>query len=176
MKKKLFIIFIICLFSFIMIAYALTTIENYFVKSVDVINDKLDEKDIVVFEEIVEDGICHGKYLLNNGTIYSYSYKYEGEIDLNDKLSNMKKYVESKLDKMKKKDKGYLSMYIPKLKYSYFKRTIKSERPTKKIYYIDYKDYKLKVVISSGEEVMKNKSFSASRVISILKKYSIRVD
>ena len=172
MKKKLFMICIIGLFSFIIIAYAVTSIENYFIKSVDVINDKLDEKDIIIFEEIIEDDTCHGKYLLNNGTIYSYSYKYEGEIDLNDKLSNMKKNVESKLDKMKKKDKGYLSMYAPKLKYSYFKRTIKSDRPNKKIYYIDYKDYKLKVVNSSGEEVMKNKSFSASRVISILKKYN----
>ena len=176
MKKKLFFYFIITLFIFFILAYAFTTIENYFVKSTDIIIEDFDEKEIIVFEEVVEDGICHGKYLMNNGSIYSYSYNYTEELELNDRIDQMKKHTESKLDKMKKKDKGFLSMYIVKLKDSYFKRTTKSDRPTKVIYYIDYKKNQTKIIISSGELVMKNKSFSGSRVVSILKKYSIRVD
>ena len=176
MKKKLFMYFLIVLFIFFIGAYAFTSIEDYFVKSLDVINEELDEKTILVFEEVVEDNICHGKYLLNNGTIYSYSYEYTEELDLDTRITKMKDNVESKLDKMKKKDKGYLNMYVDNLKYSYFKRTTKTDRPTKVIYYIDYKKNQTKIIISSGAEIMKNKSFSSSRVISILKKYSIRVD
>ena len=176
MKKKLFMYFIIGLFIFFILAYAFIAIENYFVKSLDVINEEIGEKEIVFFEEIHEDNEIHGMYLLNNGNIYSYTYSSYGDKTVEEKISNMKDSTLSKVDKITKKDKGYLNMYIGKLKYSCFKRTTKADRPTKKIYYIDYNDNKLKTVISSGEEVMKNKSFSAARIISILKKYSIRVD
>ena len=176
MKKKLFMYVLIVLFVFIIFLYAFTALENIFIKPVDNIVEDIDGKNIIVFEEIHDDNICHGNYLLNNGTIYSYSYEYNKDDKLENKLLYMKDSTESKLDKMKKKDMGYLNMYINNLKYTYFKRTTKTDRPTKIIYYVDYKKNNTKVIISSGELIMKNKSFSAARIISILKKYSIRVD
>ena len=50
MKKKLFMYFIIGLFIFFILAYAFIAIENYFVKSLDVINEEIGEKEIVFFE------------------------------------------------------------------------------------------------------------------------------
>lgn len=176
MKKKFFMYVLIALFCIIILLYAITTIENYMVKSLDVIEEDLDEKDIVVFQEIIEESTCSGKYLLNNGDIYSYSYTCMGKPTIEERNTNMLKYTGQKLDKIKKKDKGYLNMFLGSLKDDAFKRTTKTDRPSKKIYYIDYKNDKLKIIISSGEEVMKNKSFSSGRVISMLKKYSIRVD
>ena len=176
MKKKIFMYFLIGLFVFFMFLYTYSTIENYLVKAQDVINEELDDKDIVIFQEIIEDNTTSGKYLLNNGDIYSYSYEYKKDLSFEERINYMKNNTGSKVDKIKKKDKGYINMYAPDLKYSYFKRTTKTDRPSKKIYYIDYEKKKLKVINSSGEEVMKNKSISASRIISMLKKYSIRVD
>lgn len=177
MKKKIFMGVIIGLFSFFIIAYAYVTIENFFIKSLDVIDETLDEKAIIIFEETIEDDSIYGKYLLNNGNIYSYNYKKTDTDSYEDKLTLMEDNKGNKLEKIKKKDKGYLNMFNPKLKNKYFKRTLsKSDRPSKYVYYVDYNKDKLIILISSGTEVYKNKSFTSARVISILKKYSIRVD
>ena len=177
MKKKIFMGVIIGLFSFFIIAYAYVTIENFFIKSLDVIDETLDEKAIIIFEETIEDDSIYGKYLLNNGNIYSYNYKKTDIDSYEDKLTLMEDNKGNKLEKIKKKDKGYLNMFNPKLKNKYFKRTLsKSDRPSKYVYYVDYSKDKLIILISSGTEVYKNKSFTSARVISILKKYSIRVD
>jgi len=177
MKKKIFMGVIIGLFSFFIIAYAYVTIENFFIKSLDVIDETLDEKAIIIFEETIEDDSIYGKYLLNDGNIYSYNYKKTDIDSYEDKLTLMEDNKGNKLEKIKKKDKGYLNMFNPKLKNKYFKRTLsKSDRSSKYIYYVDYSKDKLIILISSGTEVYKNKSFTSSRVISILKKYSIRVD
>ncbi len=177
MKKKIFMGVIIGLFSFFIIAYAYVTIENFFIKSLDVIDETLDEKAIIIFEETIEDDSIYGKYLLNNGNIYSYNYKKTDIDSYEDKLTLMEDNKGNKLEKIKKKDKGYLNMFNPKLKDKYFKRTLsKSDRPSKYVYYVDYSKDKLIILISSGTEVYKNKSFTSARVISILKKYSIRVD
>ena len=177
MKKKIFMGVIIGLFSFFIIAYAYVTIENFFIKSLDVIDENLDEKAIIIFEETIEDDSVYGKYLLNDGNIYSYNYKKIDIDSYEDKLTLMEDNKGNKLEKIKKKDKGYLNMFNPKLKNKYFKRTVsKSDRPSKYIYYVDYNKNKLIRGISAGTEVDKNKRFTSARVISILKKYSIRVD
>lgn len=177
MKKKLFMYFVISLFAIFIILYAYVSIENIFVKALDVINEDLDEKAIIMFQETIEDNNVYGQYLLNDGNIYSYNYKKVDIDNFEDKLTIIEDNKGDKIDKVKKKDKGYLNMFNPKLKNEYFKRTIsKSDRPSKYIYYVDYKKKRFITVISSGTEVYKNKSFSSSRVISILKKYSIRVD
>ena len=176
MKKKLFMYFIIALFSFFIFLYAFIAIENYLVKAQDVINKSIEDKAIIIYEETIDTDGVRGKYLTNDGTIYTYSYASYGDKTLEEKLSEIKESTESKVEKITKKDKGYLSMFVGKLKNSAFKRTIKSDRPSKKIYYVDYDNNKTKIIISSGSEVMKNKSLSSSRIISMLKKYSIRVD
>ena len=177
MKKKIFMGVIIGLFSFFIIAYAYVSIENFFIKSLDIIDENLDEKAIIMFEETIEEDSIYGKYLLNDGNIYSYNYKKTDVDSFEDKLTLMEDGKGNKIEKIKKKDKGYLNMFNPKLKNKYFKRTVsKSDRPSKYIYYVDYKKNRFIILISSGTEVYKNKSFTSARVISILKKYSIRVD
>ncbi|MBR4830629.1 MAG: hypothetical protein IKZ96_02565 [Bacilli bacterium] len=177
MKKKIFMGVIIGLFSLFITAYAYVSIENFFIKSLDIIDENLDEKAIIIFEETIEDDSIYGKYLLNDGTIYSYNYKYKEVDSFEDKLTLIEDSKGNKIEKIKKKDKGYLNMFNPKLKNKYFKRTVsKSDRPSKYIYYVDYNKSRFITIISSGTEVYKNKSFTSARVISILKKYSIRVD
>ena len=70
MKKKLFMYVLVILFVIIMGLYAFNAIETIFVKSVDVINETLDEKAIIFFEETSDDNESRGLYLQNNGNIY----------------------------------------------------------------------------------------------------------
>ena len=48
---------IIGLFSFFIIAYAYVSIENFFIKSLDIIDENLDEKTIIMFEETIEEDL-----------------------------------------------------------------------------------------------------------------------
>ena len=176
MKKKLFMYVLIILFVIIMGLYAFNAIETVFIKSVDVINETLDEKAIIFFEETSDDNESRGLYLQNNGNIYSYSYTSFGDKTIEDKISHMKESTKSKIDKISKKDKGYLNMLIGKLKPKYYARKTKSDRPSKYIYYINYDKNEAMPLLSSGETVVKNRGLSSSRIVSILKKYSIRVD
>ncbi len=176
MKKRLFMYFLIFMFIFIMGLYIYTAIENFVINKVDVIKEDLDDKAIMFYEETIEDNISFGKYLQNNGVIYSYSYQYSDKDSLEDKISKMKDHTESKLGNLKKRDKGYLNNSVDNLKNKYFHSKLSTDKSTKYIYYIDYKKNRKLIVISSGGDVYKNKSISSSRIISILKKYSIRVD
>jgi hypothetical protein len=67
-------------------------------------------------------------------------------------------------------------MLICKIKPKYYTRKTKSDRPSKYIYYINYEKNEAMPLLSSGETVVKNRGLSSSRIVSILKKYSIRVD
>lgn len=176
MKKRLFMYFLIFMFIFIMGLYIYTAIENFVINKVDVIKEDLNDKAIIFYEETIEDNISFGKYLQNNGVIYLYSYQYSDKDSLEDKISKMKDHTESKLGNLKKIDKGYLNKSVDNLKNKYFHSKLSTDKLTKYIYYIDYKKNRKLIVISSGADVYKNKSISSSRIISILKKYSIRVD
>ena len=176
MKKKLFMYFLIAMFVFFIGLYTYNTIEDIMVKRVDLIKEDLDEKTIIFFEETVEDNTCFGKYLQNNGVIYSFSYEYDKEDTLENKLLKMKDLTESKHGSIKRRDKGYLNMYVDDLKAKYYQSKLSTDKPSTFIYYVDYKKNRDIIVISSGGEVYKNRSLSSSRIISILKKYSIRVD
>lgn len=176
MKKRLFMYFIIFLFVLIMGMYIYSAVETRFIKSVDVINESLDEKDIVFFEETNDENEYRGLYLLNNGSIYSYSYTSYGDKTVEEKISDMKDSTKNKIDRISKKDKGYLNMLIGKLKVKYYTRKNKTDRPSKYLYYVDYDKDELITLLSSGETVVKNRGINSSRIVSILKKYSIRVD
>ena len=175
-KRELFKYFLIALFIIILVLYAFNALENYFIKSVDVINENLDSKEIVFFVETIEDNEIRGKYLTNDGTIYTYNYVSYGDKTYVEKLDDIKNSTSNKIEKITKKDKGYLNMFIGNLKDKYYRRTVKTERPSKYLYYVNYEKEELMPLLSSGKDVIKNRGISSSRIISILKKYSIRVD
>ena len=175
-KRQLFMYFIIVLFIIILILYAYNAIENHFIKSVDVIKEDLEEKDIIFFQETIDEEGISGKFLTNDGTIYIYNYASYGDKTFEEKINDIKSSTYSKVEKITKKDKGYLNLLIGKLYEKYHKRNVKTDRLPKYIYYVDYDKGKLIPLISSGELVIKNRGLSSTRIISILKKYSIRVD
>lgn len=175
-KRELFKYFLIGLFIFILCAYAFNTIENQFIKTVDVINENLEAKDILFIQETKEDDEMRGKYLTNDGTIYTYNYVSYGDKTFEEKLDNIKNSTANKVEKISKKDKGYLNLFVKKYKEKYYTRSVKTDRPSRYIYFVNYDKNEFMILLSSGKEVIKNKGIASSRTISVLKKYSIRVD